>query len=486
MNIKHMRENLMLQFNTAAKWQAFLSKWSNEWLSTKTTFPVIVRKEKWLGYEPATDAQLSTVENRLGYRLPPSFRSFLETSNGWRQTIPFIRRIRSASKLNWLQIEEPELVETYCETAFFEEFDGTINSYYSYTPEICMVYNPEHLKSCLLIADPIPGDSMMYFLNPLAVTSDGEWEAWVFANWLPGVRRYPSFAHLMQSEYSSFLQTELGNKKIEGFSGPYSGVYAPEHARSEAQRIGKGKPIPRKLSIEELIAQLEDSSKKKRIDAAKKLWKKFAPHHPEDQKPELFPALFRILNSDLEIEVKTAAIYMLGTYGNASVMEQLAKPVSHEKLAWAALSALRYLSLYYKNKKAADAVCAYLSVPRDIYSIDKGITILHEFRDKRLVNIAKRVIESDSEELFGVELFRIGAALAIIKVDKNAADYFLTLLNSADPEIKCVAAVAVREIGDKRAIPILKALLNDSDSRVRQQAETSIDFITRGVPPSSY
>ena len=46
----------------------------------------------------------------------------------------------------------------------------------------------------------------MYLLNPMVVTPEGEWEAWMFAHWLPGARRYRSFWELMGGEYRMFLR----------------------------------------------------------------------------------------------------------------------------------------------------------------------------------------------------------------------------------------------------------------------------------------
>jgi hypothetical protein len=37
------------------------------------------------------------------------------------------------------------------------------------------------------------------------VAKDGEWEAWFFANWLPGATRYRSFQGMMEPEYQNFL-----------------------------------------------------------------------------------------------------------------------------------------------------------------------------------------------------------------------------------------------------------------------------------------
>jgi hypothetical protein len=62
----------------------------------------------------------------------------------------------------------------------------------------------EHLATALEVS--AEGDSAIYLLNPQVVASQGEWEAWYFANWLPGAQRYRSFWDLMQAEYESFLQ----------------------------------------------------------------------------------------------------------------------------------------------------------------------------------------------------------------------------------------------------------------------------------------
>jgi hypothetical protein len=45
----------------------------------------------------------------------------------------------------------------------------------------------------------------MYLLNPEVVGADGEWEAFFFAHWVPGVRRFPSFWALMLAEQEDFL-----------------------------------------------------------------------------------------------------------------------------------------------------------------------------------------------------------------------------------------------------------------------------------------
>jgi hypothetical protein len=64
-------------------------------------------------------------------------------------------------------------------------------------------FRVEYLQDCLEIS--AEGDSAILLLNPHVVTPAGEWEAWFFANWLPGARRYRSFHELMEAEYAGSL-----------------------------------------------------------------------------------------------------------------------------------------------------------------------------------------------------------------------------------------------------------------------------------------
>jgi hypothetical protein len=91
---------------TTGEWREFLQTWSDEWLTTDEPYPPGVRKSRWLGYKPATEAEVERLETRLDYRLPPSFRAFLLTTNGWRKTSPFVERVRPSGKAEWLEIDE--------------------------------------------------------------------------------------------------------------------------------------------------------------------------------------------------------------------------------------------------------------------------------------------------------------------------------------------------------------------------------------------
>ena len=46
-------------------------------------------------------------------------------------------------------------------------------------------------------------DGAVYLLCPAVVDGDGEWEAWLFANWLPGAVRHRSWWDLLVAEHQS-------------------------------------------------------------------------------------------------------------------------------------------------------------------------------------------------------------------------------------------------------------------------------------------
>src|SRR5262249_8700237 len=68
-------------------WPPFLAEWSWRLVQVEEVredLPDNVIVSGWVGYPRATEAQLAAAEQRLGRRLPPSYREFLQVTNGWR------------------------------------------------------------------------------------------------------------------------------------------------------------------------------------------------------------------------------------------------------------------------------------------------------------------------------------------------------------------------------------------------------------------
>jgi hypothetical protein len=147
----------------------------------------------------------------LGATLPPSYRDFLKISNGWRQTGTSIWRVWSTEEVDWFPVRNREWIDAYLSPFTFAE----LNEALVLTDDEYLVYGaaqgsralPDHVSGVRA------GDQRdRRFCDLLAqsrdLTPDGEWEAWLFANWLPGAQRHGSFAELMQAEHKSFR--ELG------------------------------------------------------------------------------------------------------------------------------------------------------------------------------------------------------------------------------------------------------------------------------------
>ena len=190
------------------EWRPFLDRWSREALAVDPRTPgysgAVPAADGWLGAPGATEAQLQALEARLGVTLPPSYRAFLQVSNGWGRTTPFIDRLWSSEEVDWFAVRNQDWVDVWTDASAGETLPSIPDAaYLRYgQDQDTTLLREEYLQTALEISDT--GDAAIYLLNPQIVTPAGEWEAWFFASWLPGARRYPSFWDLMQDEYRSF------------------------------------------------------------------------------------------------------------------------------------------------------------------------------------------------------------------------------------------------------------------------------------------
>src|SRR5437899_418480 len=99
-------------------WKSLLTCWSRELMKTELAQRVQPPPEAsdWLGFHAATAGEIEDLECRLGVILPPSYKSFFLTSNGWQRTTPFINRIRPTQEVNWFGVENEQWVEVYSDS----------------------------------------------------------------------------------------------------------------------------------------------------------------------------------------------------------------------------------------------------------------------------------------------------------------------------------------------------------------------------------
>jgi len=191
-----------MEFN----WRVFLERFSQSLLDDETIRAQQSQEtlnSRWLGFPGAALEDIKIAEKRLGVELPPSYRQFLQTSNGWRNSGGFIYRIWSTTEIAWFKERNQAWIDAYAAPTYNLPTISDQDYYVYGEDQDPITLRVEYLQTALEISDV--GDAGIYLLNPEVVTKEGEWEAWFFANWLPGATRYRSFQELMEAEYQNFL-----------------------------------------------------------------------------------------------------------------------------------------------------------------------------------------------------------------------------------------------------------------------------------------
>ncbi|QIZ38203.1 SMI1/KNR4 family protein [Saccharopolyspora sp. ASAGF58] len=173
------------------EWRTFLRDYSSKFLDNSSSLRVIekngagtfvrshVQREGWIGYEPASADAIVAAEERLGTRLPPTYRNFLMASDGFGYVDHV--DLLNVDEIGWLPERDPDLVE-----AWSFGIDDV---------------NREMFERSLLIARDDGGPGVCWLLlYPEAAAEDGEWAAY---EWFtgdgssPDDDRYDNFGALL-------------------------------------------------------------------------------------------------------------------------------------------------------------------------------------------------------------------------------------------------------------------------------------------------
>lgn len=182
------------RLTTVEQWRPYLSTYSAHILRTVDGNGLRGVSEEqrgagWLGFQGASEQQITALEVRLGIRLPPTYRSFLATSNGWSHLSPFMEQMRTTETVDWCEEVDAllwDMITDYDD----EEPDG-----------------PQNMERGLLIS--LAGDAQFWLLDPGDISQNGEWAAYTWSSWHPGwSERHESFAALVTAEHTSFEQLE--------------------------------------------------------------------------------------------------------------------------------------------------------------------------------------------------------------------------------------------------------------------------------------
>jgi len=201
---------------STGEWMPILSRLSAIVLSKDRWKPQLTAEALstgWCGLSPAPESEILKTEQRLGIVLPPSYRSFLAISNGWRPFSSFIERLLPVEEIEQYRTADPEGLMLLQES--YQEDDVSDEVYLDYeTPEHMVALRHRYYPECLLVGKEwIGGGGEFVLLNPHIVSADGEWEAIFFANWLPGNERYRSFRDLVAGSVKALEELEASQSQ---------------------------------------------------------------------------------------------------------------------------------------------------------------------------------------------------------------------------------------------------------------------------------
>jgi hypothetical protein len=134
----------------------------------------------WLDLEGTDEAEIVALEQRLGTRLPPSYRSFLTVSNGW-----FYPN-------QWEH-------ETVHDVGWFRDTHDESETYSAMSDEVALDEKTLFGRALYIHCG---ADTNSWLLDPGEVSADGGWAAHDWAGYHMGDwPRYASFAELYVSSW---------------------------------------------------------------------------------------------------------------------------------------------------------------------------------------------------------------------------------------------------------------------------------------------
>jgi hypothetical protein len=200
------------------EWKTLLNDWNSIAFNSSivSVLPDVIGQSRWFGTESATEDEIIKTEGRLKVSLPPSYRAFLQVTNGWRVPavlkervqLPIwingeVDRVLSISEVEWFRKKNKAAINLLSKVSNVDDSDEDDEDYFSIDPSL---RNPSmapisHLRSTLYVGTI---DDCALLLNPKRINAEGEWEAW---NFTPiGSIRYTSFLALMKEYHSKYRE----------------------------------------------------------------------------------------------------------------------------------------------------------------------------------------------------------------------------------------------------------------------------------------
>lgn len=136
----------------------------------------------WSMQPGASADDLNALEMHLGTSLPPSYRSFLKASNGLDTPNYHVQSFLGTKEIEWFSVANYKWADMY---------GG---------PESGMEDLMGDLFGMLQISQ---SHEAVILLNPAAINDDGDWQAVLFASWVPGVERFDSLQEFLGTSFGA-------------------------------------------------------------------------------------------------------------------------------------------------------------------------------------------------------------------------------------------------------------------------------------------
>lgn len=215
---------------TPFDWRPFLVRWSGEWSDsrpddeTPSAQDEAARRARWLGFPPASEERIAAMEERLGRRMPPSYREFLKVSDGWQHAGGFVSLLAGTTDARWHD-NESELAD------MFEEY-------------LDADADPDERRGADIwrrgLQLDVESDITYVLMDPEDVDEDGEWAVYTWASWRASEpERYVNFVEFMRGMHREFhrLRARPADGEPEFVNDTTRELDARlEHARLEALR----------------------------------------------------------------------------------------------------------------------------------------------------------------------------------------------------------------------------------------------------------
>ncbi|MFI5381689.1 MAG: HEAT repeat domain-containing protein [Tepidisphaerales bacterium] len=474
-------------------WLTFLRQWNDEMLASPMAedIPQDVRRSGWLGFPPATDDQIAATESRLQIPLPPSYKAFLRASNGWHKTSFAFDLVWAVEKVDWFRLTNPDAVSVYTEAAMspLPSLGGQLepepdDEYFAY--DQCVEYfREEHLKDTLQISAEGDG-AAVYLLNPQVISKDGEWEAWFFANWVPGAHRYRSFHEMMEAEYAFFVSGDAKQPKgiLGGLPDEYVGSPGSAGRRIKPPILSTDGP-----PMSDLLTALNDGHLALRLypkavccdtdgqifvarseaEARRRVVEALGRRRDQSAVPPLIDLLAQCNDR----QTREWTVIALGCLGGANAIDAIFSMIHADgntavhamhalkKLAPARLKAQLLSELNEANLITQPAIAAFLAELNET----RALPVLANF----VLHYA-----SDERQTAQAVANYIGA------FETDGLETLRALLSNGESQVRQLAAHAVLRVHRPEAVDVLRPLVHDSDPEIRGLAEVGLKTLPRG------